>query len=247
MQHKQKLIQDTKIIQHNYNDIIHYQNYNIKDDTLIKILDDINEKYLRSQGIIINRKKDNHEKVEFMKKINSYLNKITPQNSDLIINQFINDSNIEHYLKELTYLQLYVDMIYRKMITDMCYNDIYSLLIKIIIETKVYNCGNTNFRILFINKLQQVFEEQSIAKTSISNMILICNLYNNNIIAHLVIQNILDTLLSNINDYNIELLVTLIKNTNLSYDLISDLKGNDKLSSRIKFMILDLEQFKLKQ
>lgn len=188
------------------------------------------------------------------KKIIEFLNIISEKNFDIIVN------NLKKiYIKDINCLKNIVNLIYNKTIIEENYIDLYvNLVLKIknIYPSMTYENKKISFISIYLEKINDNFfrwnkididntkEKQYIT----NNIILIGKLFSKEILCKNTLNNYLDNLFKyiNNNDFAVELSCKLIKiiykslehNKLLMY--INILKNIDNISSRNKFLLLDI-------
>lgn len=255
-----------KYITYSYDFIMKYKDYHNKDDNLLIKFDDIikvfetspdynkNKKIIlpSSTKIIKNRWKQTktNDKIELLtKRINSILNKLTENNFNVLIKKLETTKIVSYEMLETT-----ATIIFNKFITDHFFHNMYSKMIESLSNKPLYFSKDDkiySFRELLINLSQKEYEKISnINKTrKIGNIILIGEMYNHNLIAHKVIEIVLNKLFDNITIDNIECICKLLticgKSIEKNNKLMEYMEKLNKImksnvESRIKFYIMDL-------
>jgi hypothetical protein len=266
----------SKVISYSIEEILKFKNVNINilTEELSNIFDGINNLFLKSTQYLENRKKINYNQINSVKwkKINSnintkllsLLNKITEETFSNILEKILNSNIINQSQIE----KLAEDLLF-KILVDNDNNKLYCLMIKQIIDSGLWYFKDEineyiNFRIYFIKKIQNEYEEClnkldtlkekyfsdedeyfSIKNrfTAIINTVI--NLHLNNILSDEIMNYVIDSLKikysNNIQDV-IEYLCKI--NTVHNYEdveiFLNNAKNNDKLGSRYKHLIEEL-------
>lgn len=228
--------------------VLQFKNHINEYDDVDTALEYINDKYLKPIGKGVNFRKapDNKKLIEFRKKINGILNKLNESNYDIIKKQLLDDGETDNLLQTKQYLNIFVNILHKKILIDIYYIDIYIKIIKSIVLDKIYNIpdDNINFRILFVNRLEQNYTSRNIddKKDNINNIIILSEMYNNKIIAKHVILNIINELKDSTKSLDLELLYNLLKYTKLyvNYKTFSKNLTEDKnIETRIRMLYKD--------
>lgn len=255
-------------IKYNPDFILSFKNLSNLDNNLVNLFQNINSLFESSPDfkgkkiilpstnkVISNKWKNNkNDSVNdtLKKKINAILNKLTNDNFDVLITK-MESINITSY----DMLDIVVNAIYSKFVTDHFFHIMYGKLINVMSNKSwFFNKDNNlyNFRQLIISKCHNEFNKlinniESHKSIQFGNIILLGELYNNNIISHSVIQNCINFLLINHTNNNVDLLCKLLstisENTKHSFfdnyfNILIHLQQKSNLDSRIKFLILDL-------
>jgi len=270
----------SKIISYSLEEILKYKNVNINilTEELSNSFDNINNSFLQSTQYLENRKKINYNQINSSKwkKINSnintkllsLLNKITDETFSNVLEKILNSDITNH--KQLDKLS---NDIYSKILNDLNNNKLYCLIIKQIIDAGIWyykdienSTSYLNFRIYFINKINQEFEEclemidlikdkydnDENGYFSIKNKCnvvinTIINLHLSNILSNDVINYVIDSLIAKFSDTNQDVIEYLCKINEIhNYEdvevFLKNLLKNNKLQSRYKFMIEDMNR-----
>lgn len=265
----------SRVITYSVEEILSYKNVNVNilTEELSNIFDSINNSFLQSTQYIENRKKINYNHLNSnkWKKINSnintkllsLLNKITDETFSNILEKVLN-SNITN---DSQINKLADDLIY-KILIDIDNNKLYCSMIKQIIDSGLWFFKSddreyVNFRIFFIKKLQEEFEESmknidllkekyfsdedeyfSIKKRFSSLISTIINLHLSNILSDEIMNYVVDSLKDKYSEKTTDVIEYLCKINEIhNYEdveiFLKSLLDKD-ISARYKFMIEDL-------
>ena len=265
----------SRIITYSIEEILSYKNVNVNilTEELSNTFDSINSSFLQSTQYLENRKKINYNHLNSnkWKKINSnintkllsLLNKITDETFSSILEKVLN-SNITN---DGQISKLANDLMY-KILTDTDNNKLYCSIVKQIIDSGLWYFKSeerefVNFRIFFIKKLQDEFEESmnsinllaekyysdedeyfSIKKKVSSLISTIINLHLSNILSSEIMNYTVDTLKEKYSEKTPDVIEYLCKiNEVHNYEdveiFLKSLLDKD-ISARYKFMIEDL-------
>tara|TARA_B100001094_G_scaffold101350_1_gene97500 strand:+ start:66 stop:803 length:738 start_codon:yes stop_codon:yes gene_type:complete len=195
-----------------------------------------------------NNKSNIDNKKKIIDKFREILNKLSNTNYDFIkkeLCQYINNSNINDEIIEIFYEKLCYDHKF----TELYVNILISLnekLEKNIIEILV-NILNKNFNNRYqLLDIDNELKRDKLKVKIIGNILLIVSLYKKKLIDFNYYFNELSTLTDNIttNDFNIELLCTLLNKSNYKdNNLLDKLKQlrSGNITKRNKFLIMDVE------
>lgn len=263
------------VITYSIDEFLSYKNVsvNVLTEELSNLFDNINNSFLQSTQYLDNRKKINYNHLNSnkWKKINSnintkllsLLNKITDETFSNILEKVLNsDITNDGQINKLA-----DDIIY-KILIDNDNNKLYCSMIKQIIDSGLWYFNNpekeyVNFRIYFISKLQNEFENSmknidllkekyfsdedeyfSIKKRFTSLINTIINLHSSNILSDAIMNYVVDSLKDKYSEKTADVIEYLCKINEIhNYEdveiFLKSLLDQD-ISSRYKFMIEDL-------